>query len=108
MQITHSEDFWLHEHFEFSSSELAELAGLTETELREWVEEGLIEPIDPQAVPWHFRADRVLLAQRACRLRRDFELETQGLALVLQLLDRIQTLETEVRELRAILPGVLR
>ena len=108
MHITHSEDFWLHEHYEISLSELAQSAGLTEAELHEWVEEGLLAPVDPQAVPWSFSADRLLIVQKACRLRRDFELEPQELALVVQLLDRIQALETEVRELQAKLPRVLR
>lgn len=108
MHITHTEDFWLHEHYEISFTELAQAAGVTEVELREWVEEGLLAPVDPQADPWRFGADCLLIVQRACRLRRDLELEPQGLALVMQLLDRIQSLEAEVRDLRARLPRVLK
>lgn len=108
MHINYSEDFWLHEHYEISLPELAQLAGLTEAELCEWVEEGLLAPIDPKAVPWTFSADRLVTVQKACRLRRDFQLEPQVLALVVQLIDRIENLETEVRDLRAKLPRVLR
>ena len=107
MHISHSEEFWLHRHYEFSLSELAELAGLTEAELRDWVEEGIIAPVDPAAVPWSFGADRLVTLQRACRLRRDFELEPQGLTLVVQLLERIQSLESEISRLQAKLPGSL-
>lgn len=101
-----SEAFWLHEHYQFSLDELAELAGLTAVELRHWVEEGLVAPVDLAATPWRFSADRLFVLQRACRLRRDFELEPHGLALVLRLLERIEELETEMRALRARLPGI--
>jgi len=101
-----SEAFWLHEHYEFSLEELAELAGLTAGELRDWVDEGLVAPVDLAATPWRFSADRLFILQRACRLRRDFELEPHGLALVLQLLERIQGLEVEMRALRAQIPSV--
>jgi hypothetical protein len=37
-------------------------------------------------------------------LRNDFEVDTRGLALALTLLERIQSLETELRAIRAQLP----
>lgn len=108
MEVTHSEELWLHEHFELSLAELANLTGLTEAELSGWVDEGLLVPLDPGAAPWRFSADRLVTLQRVCRLRRDFELEPQGLALVWQLLERIHSLEAEVSHLQARLPRVLR
>lgn len=107
MDIRQTEGFWLHEQYEFTLAELARLAGLTEIELREWVDEGLLTPIDIQASEWRFGADRLAMVRKACRIRRDFELEPQVLALVVQLLDRIHALETEVRELHAKQPGFI-
>lgn len=108
MYIIHLEDFWLHEHCEFSLAELSRMANLPEAELREWVEEGLLKPLDPLAADWRFGGDCLSIALRARRLRRTFELAPRDLALVEQLLERICALENEVRELRAKLPKVLR
>jgi chaperone modulatory protein CbpM len=99
---------WLHEHYEFSLAEVCELSGLTESELRELVDCGAIAPADPNARDWTFGADRLVVARRASRLRRDFDLNPQGLALAVALLERVRDLEEEVRDLRAHLPGASR
>ena len=107
MQIEQNEGLWLHEHYEFSLTELAELSGVSEAELREWVDEGVLVPIDPLAEQWYFGADRLVTVRMASRLRKDFELEPHGLALVVTLLNRVHALEAEVCDLRAKLPRVL-
>jgi chaperone modulatory protein CbpM len=99
---------WLHEHYEFSLPELCELSGLTEAELRGLVERGAIAPVDPLARDWTFSADRLVDARSAYRLRRDFDLDQEGLALAIALLGRVRDLEEELRGLRARLPGRLR
>jgi len=45
---------WLHQHSEFSLEELCELSGLTEAELRELVDHGVLAPIDPGAADGAF------------------------------------------------------
>ena len=96
---------WLHEHYEFSLEELCELSGLSDTELRELVDHGVLAPIDPDAQHWAFGADRLVVARSARRLRRDFDLDPHGVALVVALLERVHDLEEELRDLRARLPG---
>ena len=108
MHIEQTEGLWLHQRYELSLAELAQLSGLPEAVLREWVDEGLLAPTDPKAEPWTFGADRLVTIQLACRLGKDLELEPHGLALVVSLLDRIHALEAEVHDLRARLPRVLR
>ena len=98
-------DGWLNERFELSLAELCELSGLSESELRVLVECGAIVPTDPGARDWTFGADRLLVARSAFRLRRDFDLDSQGLALALSLLERVWDLEEQLRELRARLPS---
>jgi hypothetical protein len=49
-----------------------------------------------------------MTVRTACRLRKDFDLEPHGVALVVTLLDRVHALEAEVRDLRAKLPQVVR
>ena len=95
---------WLHQHYEFSLEELCELSGLSEAELRELVDHGVLAPIEPDAQHWNFSADRLVLARSARRLRKDFDLDTHGVALVVTLLERIRDLEAELRDLRAKLP----
>jgi chaperone modulatory protein CbpM len=96
---------WLHERYELSLSELCELSGLSEAELRGLVECGAIAPTDPDARDWTFSADWLVVARSAHRLRRDFDLDAQGLALAVALLERVRDLEEELRELRARIPG---
>jgi chaperone modulatory protein CbpM len=96
---------WLHERYELSLSELCEFSGLSEAELRVLVDCGAIAPTDPGARDWTFSADRLVVARSAFRLRRDFELDPQGLALAVALLERVRDLEEELRELRARIPG---
>jgi len=96
---------WLHEHYEFSLVELCELSGLSEEELRGLADCGAIAPADPEARDWTFGADLLVVARSASRLRRDFDLDPQGLAVAVALLERVRDLEEEVRDLRARIPG---
>jgi len=99
------QESWLHEHYELSLAQLCELSGLSETELRELVECGALAPADPGAREWTFGADRLVVARSAFRLRRDFDLDQQGLALAVALLERVRDLEQQLRDLRARIPG---
>jgi chaperone modulatory protein CbpM len=96
---------WLHAHFELSLARLCELSGLSEAELRDLVECGAIAPADPLAREWSFSADRLVVARSAFRLRKDFDLDSQGLALAIALLERVRDLEEQLRGLRARIPG---
>jgi hypothetical protein len=96
---------WLHERYELSLSELCELSGLSESELRALVECGAIAPTDPAARDWTFSADLLVVARSAYRLRRDFDLDSQALAIAVALLERVRDLEDELRDLRARTPG---
>ena len=96
---------WLNEQHELLLEELCELSGLSETELRELVDYGVLAPIDPDARHWAFGADRLVVARSARRLRKDFDLDPHGVALVVTLLERVHDLEEQLRDLRAKLPG---
>ena len=108
MRIELTELTWLEEHREVTLAELSELSGLSEAELRELEDCGAIAPADPGAATPIFRAECIVAARTAFRLRRDFELEPQGLAVALALLERVRALETELREIRAQLPRRIR
>jgi DNA-binding transcriptional MerR regulator len=104
-QIQIEEALLLHEHYELTLAEIAELSGVAEQDLHEWVMEGLLTPNNPAASNWTFGADRLITVQTACRLRSELDLDNHALALTVSLLDRIRMLETEVRALRAQIPA---
>lgn len=80
---------------------LAELAGLTEAEVKELVDYGALAPSDGAAGQWLFGMRSVTVARSARRLREEFELEAHGVALMLACFDRIRELEARLRELEA-------
>jgi chaperone modulatory protein CbpM len=102
--LEHVEGLWLTEDYQLSLAQLAELAGLSEVELRELVDYGAIAPVDPRAAQWVFTATCLTTVRAANRLRASFELEPHGVALVLSLLDRIRDLEAQLHALRAQTP----
>jgi chaperone modulatory protein CbpM len=108
MRVELTEVLWLDQQHELSLLQLAQLSGLPEALLDELVDYGAIVPIDPNAAQRLFHADCIVAARTACRLRNDFELDAQGLALALTLLERVHELEAEVRELRAQTPRRVR
>ena len=95
------EAVWLHSRHEVTLVELAECSGLSEAEVRELVEYGVLSPADEAEARWRFSGECVARVRRATRLRDDFELDTPALALALGFLERIDTLEARIRELSA-------
>ena len=104
MEIEHVEAVWLEKPGNISVTGLAELSGLSEAVLLELVAYGALEPIDPDETQPMFAGHCVRTVRIAGRLRHDFELDSQSLALALSLVDRIHQLETELRQLRVLIP----
>jgi plasmid maintenance system antidote protein VapI len=100
----HTEAVWLTEDTQFSLAQLAELAGIPESEVRELVDYGAVTPVDPESSPWIFNGKCLLTIRTASRLRVSFDLEPHGVALIVSLLERIHDLETELGSLRAQFP----
>ena len=104
MKSEHTEAVWLTEDTQFSLAQLAELAGIPESEVRELVDYGAVTPVDPESSPWIFSGKCLLTIRTASRLRVSFDLEPHGVALIVSLLERIHDLETELGSLRAQFP----
>lgn len=62
----------------------------------ELVEEGVLEPIGYQQTQWRFSGVNLQKAQTATRLQRDLGLNLAGIALALDLLKQIETLESRL------------
>lgn len=108
MKLELTETLWLDKRQTVSLAELAELSGLSESELRQLMEYDALTPADPDVQETTFTADCVVTARTACRLRADFDLEPEGLALVLTLLQRIRDLEEQLRSIDAQRPRRIR
>jgi chaperone modulatory protein CbpM len=100
-----SQIVWLDARCEVTLGELVQLSGLSEADLHEMVEFGALVPTRPGETQWTFSGECVLRIQAAGRLRDDFGLDTNALMVALKLLDRIRTLEDDLRALRAQLPA---
>jgi chaperone modulatory protein CbpM len=104
MENEQTEAVWLDDRLRFSLAELARCCGLSEPELLELVDYGVLTPCDTRDAEWTFSGDVALTLQAAGRLRDDLELDAQTLALTLTLINRISDLEAQLRSLRAQLP----
>jgi chaperone modulatory protein CbpM len=86
-----------------SIAQLVEQSGLSEAELQVLVDCGALTPRDLLASTWVFSSRCIVTARTARRLRDDFALDdAHAVALMLRLRERIDALEHELRQLRAI------
>jgi len=70
----------------------------------ELVDEGVIEPINAFSThslqtPWVFSGHSLLRAKTARRLQKDLDINLSGIALALDLLDEIKSLENQIQEI---------
>jgi len=96
MQLTHA--VWLNESDVCSIEHLAEVSGLSIEEIEDLVDSGLMEPAAAPARSFHLL--HVVTVRQARRLRDDFQLDRNGLALAMTLVRRIEALEQALRAAR--------
>ena len=101
MNIDTAEALSLDENSEVSFSQLLVLSGLSDNDLRELVDHGALTPINPNASSWMFTSYCVVVARKASRLSRDFELDAHAVSVLLGFVEKIEALESELHALRA-------
>lgn len=101
MNIETCEALRIDERGEITWTQLIELSGLGEAELRELVDDGALQPIAPEAPAWSFHGRAIVVARAAGRLRRELDLDAHALAVVMRFLARIEALEAQLRAARA-------
>lgn len=84
----------------FDFDELCQRTSVPGETLVTIVEHGIITPINSAAPRWQFDISTVWVVRRAVRLQRELELDWQGAALALELLDENQRLRDENERLR--------
>lgn len=82
------------------SGEICERTSISEQDLLEIVNHGIVRPQDMRASEWRFAEVMVVEIARAARLRRELEMDWPGVALALQLIDEIGQLRAENAALR--------
>jgi chaperone modulatory protein CbpM len=97
MNTTAHETCIVEEHLELGVDELGRVCRCSRESIVTLVHEGVLQPTDPAASDWRFAGENLRRAHRATRLQRDFDLDAAAVALVLQLLDRIDELERRLR-----------
>lgn len=91
LQVVHA--VWLNETAVCSIEHLVEVSGLSLEEIEDLVENGLMDPADAAAPSRSFHLLHVVTVRQARRLKDDFQLDRNGLALAMTLLRRIDSLE---------------
>ena len=77
--------------------EILRACGADATHVVALVEEGVLEPAGGQVDQWTFSGPALKRARTALRLLNDLELGVSGTALVLDLLDEIESLRSRLR-----------
>ena len=79
---------------------LAACAGVHPARIESFVEYGLLEPIARTGTQWLFDMACLARLRMIERLRRDLGVNLAGIAVILDLLDRLTTLQREVEQWR--------
>ncbi|OYU00368.1 MAG: MerR family transcriptional regulator [Burkholderiales bacterium PBB1] len=87
------------ESLQFTLIELSQACQTDSARLIELVEEGALIPSGSDASSWRFDGSALRRASAAVRLARDLHLNAAGVALVLDLLDEVDTLRSQLRQL---------
>lgn len=101
MKVNATEWVWLNEQGICSARNLVDVSGLSNEELDDLIDNGVIVPVDAGARPMSFPLRCIVVATMARRLRDDFELDRHGLTLAMTLMQRIEELEMELNAVRA-------
>ena len=86
---------------ELSLAELARACRAREEEIHVWVVEGVLQPRGDSPAAWRFAGPALRRARLASTLARELEVNAPGVALALDLMERIDALEARLRRLGA-------
>lgn len=89
-----------------SIDHLADVSGLSLDELEDLVEMGLLQAADLAPPARAFHLVHVVTVRQAARIKDDFQLDRNGLALAMTLLRRIASLEHALRSSHAQQPAL--
>ncbi len=79
--------------------ELCQATHASEETITSLVQEGVLEPVGQQPQEWQFTGPSLRRAKLAQQLTEEMEINTPGVALALDLLERIDTLQAQLTRL---------
>lgn len=82
----------------YSLIRICEKCNITPYEIVEFVEEGIVSPDGERWSKWRFSFHHIERIHKIIRLKRDLELNFAGTALAIELLDRIEELESKLNK----------
>ena len=91
----------LDEEAELTLSDLCHACSRHAEWIVQLVEEGILEPAGRTPTQWRFSGTSLRKAHIAMRLQRDLDINLAGVALALDLMDEIETLQALVCRLRS-------
>ena|SRR5215475_4179652 len=89
------------EREELTLEALASSAGLHPAHVERFVEFGLLEPVAMVGTELVFETSAILRLRMIERLRREIGINLNGIAVILDLLDRLRALQCETERLRS-------
>ena len=99
---------WLEEHYLLTMDDLGDRWGMDTAQLHELIAHGVLEPVGGRGGSGgsgRFSLETAAVAQVACRLQHDLELDAHAVGVVLGLLQQLRSLKDELIRLRARLPA---
>ncbi|MEP7302231.1 MAG: chaperone modulator CbpM [Caldimonas sp.] len=85
------------EELTLTTVELCRACNASESHLELWVAEGVLQPSGASRDEWRFGGRSLARMRSAMRLSRDLDINSPGVALALDLLDEIETLQARLR-----------
>lgn len=92
--------FWQTEHSRLNLRELADAAGVHPELIERFIEYGLLEPVASEAPDPLFGISAIERLRRIVRLRRDLGVNLPGVAVILEMRERMEQLQKELERLR--------
>lgn len=83
-----------------SFTEVCLQTGVAEDTVVEIIEQGIVEPIGASPGEWRFSPSMLILTKKAVRLHRDLDVDWPGIALAIELLDKVEQLREKNRYLQ--------
>lgn len=93
---SHTESQLIDDDSYLSLNELCRSCSMQSETIEAWVFEGVLQPQGEQPQEWRFNGTTLRRAKLAQRLSQDLEVNTPGIALALDLLERIENLQAEL------------
>ncbi|MFT5692543.1 MAG: chaperone modulatory protein CbpM [Oceanicoccus sp.] len=67
----------------------------------EIIEQGIVDPDGDTPENWTFDTNMITVTKKACRLHRDFGIDWSGIALAISLIDELEQVREENKQLRS-------